>query len=196
VSGADETESARLGQTRVWESAAAALLGALVSFILLAPIPALFGAALALLAVWIARVDIDRLIIPDLANIALLVLGLVLVLSEAPASERVEAVVDAVLRGVAAGGLLWLLRFGYRQVSGRDGLGLGDVKLMAAGAPFLAWTTLPYTLVLAAAAAIILIGLQALHRRQPLDRGMELPFGAFLAPAIWAAFLLERLQLL
>jgi leader peptidase (prepilin peptidase)/N-methyltransferase len=70
------------------------------------------------------------------------------------------------------------------------------VKLMAAGATLLSWASLPYALILAAAAAIMVIVLHRMRHGAWLDRETEIPFGAFLAPAIWAAFLLERLDLL
>jgi leader peptidase (prepilin peptidase)/N-methyltransferase len=70
------------------------------------------------------------------------------------------------------------------------------VKLMAAGAIFLSWASLPYALVLAAVAAIMIVVLRGIRQGAWLDREMEIPFGAFLAPAIWLAFFLERTGLL
>jgi leader peptidase (prepilin peptidase)/N-methyltransferase len=192
----DESATVRLERAHFWKSIAAGILAAGLSLALLPPIPALFSALLAAIAIWIACVDLDRLIIPDLANAALFSLGLLLVVIEAPPADWLEMLADALMRAVLAGGLLLLVRFCFARLAGREGLGLGDVKLIAAGAPFLAWATLPYALVLAAAAAILVIGLRSIRQGQWLDRGTEIPFGAFLAPAIWVAFLLERLELL
>ena len=177
-----------------WELAAAAV-GAGLSFGLL-PLPtAGFAAALAALVVFIAAVDLDRFIIPDVANAAMFALGLALVLTEAWPGEHLAAVADALLRALVTGGALLLLRFVYAKSTGIIGLGLGDVKLAAAGAPFLLWTTLPLALVLAATAGVLAIVTRAVVRREPLQRQAQLPFGAFLAPAIWLSFLLERLGL-
>jgi leader peptidase (prepilin peptidase) / N-methyltransferase len=192
----DGSATARLGRAHFWTSIAAGILAAGLSLALLPPIPAVFSALLAALAIWIACVDLDRLIIPDLANAALFALGLGLVIIETPPADLLEALADALMRAVLAGGLLWLVRFSFARLAGREGLGLGDVKLMAAGAPFLAWTTLPYVLLLAAGAAILVVGLRSIRQGQWIDRATEIPFGAFLAPAIWVAFLLERLELL
>ncbi len=71
-------------------------------------------------------------------------------------------------------------------------LGLGDVKLAAAGAPFLAWATLPLALALAAVAAVLAALASAVTRGTALDRRTEIPFGAFLAPAIWLSLIFER----
>jgi leader peptidase (prepilin peptidase)/N-methyltransferase len=108
----------------------------------------------------------------------------------------VEELSDALMRAIAAGGLLFVVRFAFQRFAGKQGLGLGDVKLMAAGAIILTWGSLPYALVLAAVGAILVVVLRGIRQGAWLDRETEIPFGAFLAPAIWAAFLLEQLYLL
>ena len=179
-----------------WQSFAAALIATIFSFGALTTIPAIFSTLLAGLAIWIAMVDLDQLIIPDLANIAIAVLGLALLGFETPASALLEETSHALLRAVVAGGLLLLIRFSFEHFAGNEGLGLGDVKLMAVGALWLSWISLPYALVMAAFAAIMVIVLRGIRQRAWLDRTTEIPFGAFLAPAIWAAFFLERTDLL
>jgi len=83
----------------------------------------------------------------------------------------------------------------HAKLTGTIGLGLGDVKLAAAGAPFLSWTALPLAVALAAAAGVLAVMTRALLRRQSPSRQSELPFGAFLAPAIWICFVFERIGL-
>ena len=182
--------------TDYWQSFATAFVAGIVSFATLPLTPAIFSALLSALAIWIARVDLERLIIPDLANIAVAALGLTFILIETPADARVEEFSDALMRGIAAGGLLFLVRLAFQRLAGKEGLGLGDVKLMAAGAVILSWASLPYALVMAAVAAILVVVLRGFSKGAWLDRETEIPFGAFLAPAIWAAFLLEQLALL
>src|SRR6185312_3356619 len=130
---------------------------------------------------------------PDLANAAIFALGLVLTLIEAPPGGYIGAALDALLRAAAAGGLVFLLRLAYARRIGV--IGLGDIKLAAAGAPFLPWQTLPLALALAAVAGILVVVTRMIVRRESIDRRLELPFGAFLAPAIWLAFVLDRIGL-
>jgi leader peptidase (prepilin peptidase)/N-methyltransferase len=179
-----------------WQSFAAALIATIFSFGALTTVPAIFSMLLAGLAIWIAMVDLDQLIIPDLANIAIAVLGLALLAYETPVRALLEETANALLRAIVAGGLLLLIRFAFERFAGKEGLGLGDVKLMAAGALWLSWISLPYALVMAAFAAIMVIVVRGIRQRAWLDRTTEIPFGAFLAPAIWAAFFLERTDLL
>lgn len=174
---------------------AAAVAGAVISFLVLPWPGAGFAALLAALAVFVAAVDLDRYIIPDAANLAIFVTGLALVATESWRFGLLADLQDALLRAAIAGGLLWLLRFVYARATGVEGLGLGDVKLAAAGAPFLAWETLPLALALGALACGLALAVRAVLRDERIDRDLELPFGAFLAPAIWVAFVTDRMGL-
>ncbi|HET7679572.1 MAG TPA: A24 family peptidase [Xanthobacteraceae bacterium] len=198
MSGEDSADpaSAKSAKADYWQSFAVAFAAAVVSFATLPLTPAVFSALLAGLAIWIAWVDLERLVIPDLASIAVAALGAAFILIETPAGALVEEFSDALMRAIAAGGVLFLVRFVFHRFAGKEGLGLGDVKLMAAGAIILTWASLPYALVLAAVAAILVVVLRGIRQGAWLDRKTEIPFGAFLAPAIWAAFLLEQLYLL
>jgi leader peptidase (prepilin peptidase) / N-methyltransferase len=159
------------------------------------PLPlAAFAAALGALAVLIAIVDLDRYIIPDSAVLAMLILGLALAASEG-AGNRTIAIADAALRALVTGGALYLLRAAYRWRTGIDGLGLGDVKLAAAAGPWLMWPTLPFAVAVAAVAALLTTGARAMVLRERVHLKQELPFGAFLAPAVWISLMIERLWL-
>jgi leader peptidase (prepilin peptidase) / N-methyltransferase len=173
--------------------ALAAMVGAVgVSLYALTPPVSLFAAVLGVIAIFIAAVDLDYLVIPDAANGAVVMLGFVLVVMEAPPGSYLAAPADALGRCVAAGGALVLLRFLYFRRAGVEGLGLGDVKLAAAGAPFLAWPTLPIALLIASVGGLLAVATRGVNARKMPDRAAEIPFGAFLAPAIWLAFMLER----
>jgi leader peptidase (prepilin peptidase)/N-methyltransferase len=170
--------------------------GAAVSLYLL-PLPiSAFAALVAAIVVFIATIDLEHLVIPDAANAALLALGLVLVMLEAPPGGAVAALTDALARGLISGGALLLLRFVYLRFAGIEGLGLGDAKLAAAGALLLDWPTLPIALLIASVGGLLAIGTRALTARKMPDRAAEIPFGAFLAPAIWLALMLERTGML
>jgi leader peptidase (prepilin peptidase)/N-methyltransferase len=171
--------------------AIAAAAAALSLYLLPLPVSA-FAAVLAVIAVLIAVVDLEYLVIPDLANAALFAIGLVLAVLERWPGQTWMALADALVRAIVAGGALLLLRYIYRRRSGVEGLGLGDAKLAAAGAPWLAWPSLPLALMIGAFGGLLAVGSRSLGARKLPDRRAEIPFGAFLAPAIWVAFLLER----
>lgn len=97
----------------------------------------------------------------------------------------------AVLGAVLCGGAFLLLREGFYRLRGVDGLGLGDVKLAAAGGIWLGWESFAVAVLAAAAAALAVVVLQVL-RAGTWRREQRLAFGAFLAPAIWCAWLVQQ----
>src|SRR5258708_3091506 len=89
-----------------------------------------FGAALALLMLAIAAIDARRFIIPDPLNAAGLALGFVH--AAVPGEGSVAtALAEAALRGGALALMFLALRAFYMRLRGREGIGLGDVKLAA-----------------------------------------------------------------
>jgi leader peptidase (prepilin peptidase)/N-methyltransferase len=79
----------------------------------------------------------------------------------------------------------------YRCWRGRDGIGLGDVKLAAVAGAWLSLVTIFAVIELAALAAIGAYLLASVRNRRPLRGTAFLPFGVFLAPAIWIGWLVE-----
>ena len=117
---------------------AAAIAGAAVSFVLVPWPVAGFAAVLAALAVYVAAVDLDRFIIPDIANLAIGAAGFALVVVEGGSAGALSGLESALLRTLAAGGFLWTLRFLYARATGIEGLGLaprgGAGELIRSGA--------------------------------------------------------------
>jgi leader peptidase (prepilin peptidase)/N-methyltransferase len=94
----------------------------------------------------------------------------------------------ACLIGAAfGGGLLWVLRWGWKRATGVEGMGLGDVKMLAMIGAFLGWQQVWAVIFFASiAGALAGIALAALRQRSLQSR---LPFGTFLALAAFAASL-------
>jgi leader peptidase (prepilin peptidase)/N-methyltransferase len=167
------------------------LLATVVASLAVAPgLEGWCGGVLAALMLAIAHVDVRRYIIPDELTGAALALALFRAAAAGPDAGASE-LLRAVLRAAAAALPLWGLLIGYKWWRGRDGLGLGDVKLAAVAGAWLGLLTLFVALelaVLCALGAYLLIG--ALSGR-PWRATAALPFGFFLAPAIWLGWLAE-----
>jgi len=122
-------------------------------------------------------------ILPDALTLPLIPLGLAVAGWFEP-----ENLPDPLL-GVACGYVgLWLVAWVYRRLRGREGLGRGDAKLLAAGGAWVGASGLPTVLAGAALAALVAAGAMMLAGRR-LDRYSALPFGPFLAAAIWLVWL-------
>jgi leader peptidase (prepilin peptidase) / N-methyltransferase len=164
---------------------AVAAAASAAGFLLLGPLDAMFGTFLALLVLFVAATDLARFEIPDLANCAIFVLGIGWVVS---AGFYSGTILDAALRAAVAAAVLEIVRILYRRLRGIEGLGMGDVKLAAAGAPWLPWSHLQVALLIAVCAALLVVGGRALIARDWLHMRLALPFGAFLAPAVWVVW--------
>jgi len=166
-------------------------LAAVVASIKAAPgLSGILGAALALLMLAVAVIDARWLIIPDQLSAAAFGLGLINAAVLAP-QETSTAVGIALLRGVVLSLLFYGLRALYRRLRGRQGIGLGDVKLAAVAGVWLDWLTMPIAVEIAALAALGVIGVRYYVSGRRLDAALKFPFGLFLAPSIWVCWLLE-----
>jgi leader peptidase (prepilin peptidase) / N-methyltransferase len=171
----------------------AGLLSIAVSLVAVPHGGGLLGAGLALVMIAIARIDARDLIIPNTLVLAALALGLCNAALTAPAGI-VDGLWFASVRGATFALLFFALQIGHRWLRGREGLGLGDVKLAAAGGTWLDWATIPAVIEIAAATALtVYLARYLLGRRDELTLTSRLPFGLFLAPAIWLGWLLQSL---
>lgn len=129
-----------------------------------------FAAAL----VVITFIDVDHQIIPDVISLPGIILGLLFSLISSHVTFR-ESLIGA---GLGAGVLL-IVAFGYWAVTRREGMGGGDIKLLAMIGAFLGWRAIPFTLLIASCTGSV-IGIATMIRRRA-DSKLALPFGPFLA---------------
>ncbi len=157
-------------------------------------VDALKWAVFAALLVVLTITDLRERILPDEVNFFGLGAGLVFSLFTAPIDgtalwlarrwfdfpppQMALSFADAVLGAVAGSGLLWLVAEGYFRIRGREGMGLGDVKMMAAVGAFLGLKRTMLTVLMGSLlGSVIGIALIAISKK---GRDYELPFGTFL----------------
>ena len=143
----------------------------------------LLGCACLLLA-WI---DFCEGIIPDWLNLAIAVLGAV----RAAAIGGWPLAAELIVEGALIGAVIWLLRWLYFRLRKVQGLGLGDVKLLAASAIWIGMTGVPMQLLIAALSALAAaLVLHVVGTR--MTRHSALPFGPFLAFGLLVTILLQQ----
>jgi leader peptidase (prepilin peptidase)/N-methyltransferase len=166
----------------------AALAVALISLILL-PAEQVWPSCLLgwpLLA--IALIDWEHLIIHDALSLPLVLAGPMLAWLLTPSPWQAAVVLDLCL-GALIGFLVFAaIAWIYRKGTGREGLGLGDAKLLAVGGAWLGWQALPYVVLLAALGALTAVGWRAL-RGHRVERHEKIAYGSFLAASIWLVWL-------
>src|SRR5688572_26702886 len=188
-------QTKRLGIGPAAGLAAAVLAVGIAAFSLHAfpPRTALVSCLLGWAMLAIAAIDAQRFTIPDVLSLPAIVVGLLASGSLLDPAHEGLVSLDHALGALLGGAGFWLVREAYARLRGREGLGLGDVKLAAAGGAWTGWHDLPNAVLLAAAAALGLALALAAVRRRHLAGTERIPFGAFLAPAIWIVWALRQL---
>jgi leader peptidase (prepilin peptidase) / N-methyltransferase len=138
----------------------------------------------------LALVDLRCSRLPDPLTLPLLLAGLAVTALAWP-TELADHLLGAVFGYAGLAAIGWL----YRALRGREGLGLGDAKLLAAGGAWLSWQALPSVVLIAAALALAVVLGTGLARRMPLSAATRVPFGPYLAAAIWLVWLYGPLLL-
>ena len=130
----------------------------------------------------LTMIDFDHQLLPDNITQPLLWLGLLLSLA------TVFVDIQTSLIGAAAGYLaLWSVYWLFKLVTGKEGMGYGDFKLLAVLGAWMGWQMLPVIILLSSiVGAVVGITLILLRGR---DRNIPIPFGPYLAAAGWLALI-------
>ena len=137
------------------------------------PALAVSGAFVAALIV-VSFIDLDHQIIPDVISLPGIGVGLLIsLLGYGP------PLVDSVLGVLCGGGILYAVAFGYEALTGREGMGGGDIKLLAMIGAFLGWRGVLVTLILGSFGGAV-VGVTLMIARGA-DTRLPIPFGPFLA---------------
>lgn len=158
-----------------------------ISLLVAAVLPArLLPASLLLSWILLALIVIDLryLLLPDVLTLSLLWLGLLGNVADVISSALLT---EAVLGAAAGFTVLALLAYGYRMVCKKEGLGLGDAKLLAALGAWLGVYWLPILVLMASLASLIALGIMQWVSGRPLRD--PFPFGAALAVSGWLLFI-------
>ena len=130
-------------------------------------------------------IDLETQLLPDEITMPLLWAGLLAALAFGHVSPA-DAVIGAVVGYMA----LWMVYWGFKLLTGREGMGHGDFKLLAALGAWLGWQALPAVVLIASLAglAYAAVGLA----RRSIRRDQPIPFGPFLATAGWVTLVLRE----
>jgi len=159
---------------------------ALLSLVVAAHFGIGWQAVAAILLTWVlitlSLIDFDVQLLPDSITLPLLWLGLLLNLNGL-FTDLSSAVIGAVSGYLA----LWSVYQLFKLVTGKEGMGYGDFKLLALFGAWFGWQFLPQIILISAlVGAVIGVSLILLLGR---DRNIPIPFGPYLAVAGWIAML-------
>ena len=159
-----------------------ATIFALMMYFYGATMTTFYSTILACCLISLAGIDLRERLLPDQITLPLLWLGLFVNMNGAFAPLP-----DAVLGAIAGYLSLWGVYWLFKLVTGKEGMGYGDFKLLAALGAWLGWELLPLVILLSSAVGAI-IGVLVITIGGK-DRNLQIPFGPFLAVAGWIALI-------
>ncbi|MDH3351759.1 MAG: A24 family peptidase [Gammaproteobacteria bacterium] len=150
---------------------------------------ALMAIGLSCVLIAISLIDVDHQLIPDSIVVPLLWVGLLMSLFHPLAGAQTLFIAprEAIIGALAGYLSLWSVYQLFKLVTGKEGMGYGDFKLLAALGAWLGWQALP-TIVLLSAVVGASIGIAMIVFRGR-DRQLPIPFGPYLAAAGWITLL-------
>mgnify|MGYP002713030980 FL=1 len=142
----------------------------------------LLGLVLTWSLIALTMIDFHKQLLPDSITLPLMWLGLI------SAIFNVYVDLESAVIGAIAGYLsLWTVYQVFKLATGKEGMGFGDFKLLAALGAWMGWKMLPMIILLSSAVgAVIGIALIIFTKH---DKRVPIPFGPYLAIAGWIAFI-------
>jgi len=130
----------------------------------------------------LTMIDVDHQLLPDDITLPLLWLGLLI------NTQSLLCTLESAVIGAVAGYLiLWTIYWAFKLLTGKEGMGFGDFKLLAALGAWMGWQALPQIILLSSlVGAVVGIGLIVIKGR---DKNIPIPFGPYLASAGMIALL-------
>jgi leader peptidase (prepilin peptidase)/N-methyltransferase len=130
----------------------------------------------------LTMIDIDHQLLPDSITLPLMWLGILL------STQGIFVDLASSVWGAIAGYLsLWSVFWLFKLLTGKEGMGYGDFKLLAALGAWMGWQAIPLIIILSSVvgAVIGIAGILIMGR----DKNVPIPFGPYLAIAGWIALL-------
>ncbi|MGF1709243.1 A24 family peptidase [Vibrio kagoshimensis] len=128
-------------------------------------------------------IDLDTMLLPDQLTLPLMWSGIALALfGISPISLQ-----DSVIGAMAGYLCLWSVYWVFKLLTGKDGMGFGDFKLLAALGAWLGWQHLPLIILLSSLVGLVFGLIQLRLKQQGIDKAF--PFGPYLAIAGWVSLI-------
>jgi leader peptidase (prepilin peptidase)/N-methyltransferase len=150
---------------------------------------AIMAIVMTLALVPVAMIDADTQLIPDSIVLPLIWIGLAMSLYHPVVGAETLFVAphDAIVGAMAGYLSLWSIYWLFKLVTGKEGMGYGDFKLLAALGAWLGWQQLPLIILMSAVVgAIVGIAIMVIRKH---ERSVPIPFGPYLAAAGWISML-------
>ena len=132
---------------------------------------------LAFVFIIIFFIDFKHYIIPNILTFPLMILGFVKSF-DPNLNSLFPNYLNSLIGGIFGYGIIWSIIFFYKQIKNKEGMGLGDAKLLAAIGFWFGWISIPFVIFSSSIVALILVTPSLLNKSRKFSS--QIPFGPFI----------------
>ena len=123
-------------------------------------------------------IDLKHYIIPNELTFPLMVIGFIKSFNPNLNQTIFPNYINSLIGGLFGYSIIWLIIFFYKKVRNKEGMGLGDAKLMAVIGFWFGWISIPFTIFISSTVALILVVPSLINRSRKMSS--EIPFGPYI----------------
>ena len=123
-------------------------------------------------------IDLKHFIIPNLITFPMMALGFIKSFDPNLNQTIFPNYINSIIGGVFGYSIIWLIIFVYKKVRKKEGMGLGDAKLMAVVGFWFGWISIPFTIFISSVVALIIVIPSLLKKTR--DLSAQIPFGPYI----------------
>ena len=123
-------------------------------------------------------IDLKHYIIPNELTFPLMAIGFIKSFDPNLNQTIFPNYINSLLGGIFGYSIIWLIIFFYKKVRNKEGMGLGDAKLMAVVGFWFGWISIPFTIFISSVVALVLVIPSLLKKTK--DMSAQIPFGPYI----------------
>ena len=126
-------------------------------------------------------IDLKHFIIPNVLTFPLMIIGFVKSFDPNLNKAIFPNYINSLIGGIFGYLIIWLIIYFYKKVRKKEGMGLGDAKLMAVIGFWFGWISIPFVIFISSAVALILAAPSLINKSKAMSS--EIPFGPYIISA-------------
>ena len=123
-------------------------------------------------------IDLKHFIIPNVLTFPLMVIGFLKSFDPNLNQTIFPNYINSLIGGLLGYSIIWLIIFFYKKVRKKEGMGLGDAKLMAVIGFWFGWISIPFTIFISSTVALVLVVPSLINQSRKMSS--EIPFGPYI----------------
>ncbi len=123
-------------------------------------------------------IDLKHLIIPNSLTFSLMFLGFIKSFDPNLDKTIFPNYINSLIGGIFGYSIIWLIVFVYKKIRKKEGMGLGDAKLLGAIGFWFGWASIPFTIFLSSVAALIFVIPSIINKSR--NMASQIPFGPYI----------------